>query len=180
MKNFISKSGHKVIIRYPTMDDLKEMTRYINTLSTEDTFIRFSGEQMSLDDERKFLETALKEIENKDMIYLCCFIRNTMVASAGIERNKVNKKRSLHIGTFGISVAQEHRGEGIGYTLMETILEEAKKLEWLRIVELDVFGNNEAAVSLYKKFGFKEAGRIPGYYLHRGVYVDGVKMYKEI
>lgn len=47
---------------------------------------------------------------------------------------------------------RSHRGQGIGKTLMEFVLKEAEKnIPQLRIVTLQVFGNNPLAQAMYKK-----------------------------
>ena len=86
-----------------------------------------------------------------------------------------------HEGVFGISLAEKHRGEGIGKILMEVTLTEAEmQLPNLRIITLGVFGHNQQALHMYKNFGFQEYGRLPQGTLHKGTYVDHVYMYKKI
>jgi len=67
-------------------------------------------------------------------VVLGCFYKEKLVGLTNVDRNKSDRKRSLHVGTFGISVEKEFRGEGIGYELGKTIIEEAKKkipgLKW--------------------------------------------------
>jgi hypothetical protein len=41
IKTFITKKDTEVTIRYPKWEDLDEMTRYINEISKEDTFVTF-------------------------------------------------------------------------------------------------------------------------------------------
>lgn len=47
VKTFTSKSGKKIVIRYPQWKDLNQLTEYINKLSAEDTFTTFSGEKIT-------------------------------------------------------------------------------------------------------------------------------------
>ena len=78
---------------------------------------------------------------------------------------------------LGITVAKDFRGEGIGEELAKTTIEEAKKhLDGLQTVILECFATNMAAIRLYRKLGFVEVGRIPGYLKHQGEYVDEVQM----
>lgn len=49
----------------------------------------------------------------------------------------------------GIGVAKEHRGEGIGRALMESVLDDAPST-----VELEVIEQNERALKLYDSLGF--------------------------
>lgn len=89
-------------------------------------------------------------------------------------------KAEKHVGTFGITMAKDFRNKGIGTTLMELVLEEAKKLKDLKIITLGVFGNNPIAKNLYKKLGFVEYGYLPKGIVHKGKFVDHIYMYKEI
>ena len=71
----------------------------------------------------------------------------------------LNEKPAFaHCGNLGIGVLPSHRGQGIGTGLMRTILERAKEVR-LERVELDVFESNQAAIGLYRKFGFEVEGR---------------------
>ena len=52
-------AGKYIVIRYPQEGDAQLICDYINTLSREQTFIRFQGEQISLADETKYLNDQL-------------------------------------------------------------------------------------------------------------------------
>jgi RimJ/RimL family protein N-acetyltransferase len=84
----------------------------------------------------------------------------TLVAVAGEE-----VVGSLHVessrfgfGELGMMVAREWRGRGVGSALV------AEAIEWgrengLHKLTLSVFPHNDAAIRLYRKFGFAEEGR---------------------
>jgi len=120
-------------------------------------------------------------MEIGDKVVLGCFHKEKLVGLANVDRDKSNRKRSLHVGILGISVEKEFRGEGVGYELGKTIIEEAKKkIPGLKMVVLDVFSINSNAQNLYKKLGFQKAGCLPKSILYRGQYIDDIKMYLEI
>lgn len=174
----LSNKGNKIIVRYPNKDDAPLMRDYINTLSKEQTFIRFQGEKVSLGHEAKYIRSQLKRITKKTTVELLVFCNNTLM---GISSVDMKDKTESHEGVFGISLAKEYRGEGIGKKFMQLVLEEAEKnIPQLRIVTLGVFENNPLAKSMYEKFGFKEYGRLPKGILHKGEYVDHIYMYKNI
>jgi len=62
-----------------------------------------------------------------------------------------------------IAVAPEFRGKSIAKILLNRILEVAKNAD-CEYIFLDVRPSNEAAISLYKKYGFYELYRRPEYY----------------
>lgn len=173
-----SKSGRDIIIRYPTKGDLKSLWEYINTLSKEQTFIRFQGKEITLEAEEKFLSNELKKIDEGKAVQLLAFAGNQLIAVADINMHEEAEK---HIGSFGITVAKDFRNEGIGTKLMETAFKEAiKNLIGLQIIILGVFANNPVAINLYKKAGFVEFGNLPKGLLHKGKLVDHIYMYKTI
>lgn len=166
------------IIRYPRENDAQAMCNYINTISKEQTFIRFQGEQITLEEEARYLQSQLEKISNKKSVQLMIFCGDDIM---GISAVDLKDKTESHEGVFGISIAKDIRGEGIGRTLMRLTLEEAEKnLKGLRVITLGVFGNNALAQEMYKKFGFQEYGRLPGGILHRGQYVDHIYLYKHV
>lgn len=168
----------EIVIRYPKADDLEQMRDYINTLSSEQTFLRFQGEQQTLEEEKEYLEKALKKISEKKEVMLLAFANNKLVGNTSLEMfDKTEKHRAL----FGISVAKDFRGKGIGKLLMENIFKEAKNvLTDLKIITLTVYGNNDLAQNLYKKFGFIEYGKLPRGIFRKGEYEDEILMYKKL
>ena len=53
-----TKTGKTISFRYPAIDDVQVVTDFINKASKERTFITFQGEQQSLEDEQKYLESV--------------------------------------------------------------------------------------------------------------------------
>lgn len=64
-----------------------------------------------------------------------------------------------------ITVSRSCRRRGIGHALMDAVLRtlHAGRVEALF---LEVDENNAPAVALYRRLGFREVGRRPGYYAH--------------
>lgn len=62
-----------------------------------------------------------------------------------------------------IAVTQSERKKGIGIRLIESLKKVAKE-ENLRFISLEVRKTNLAAISLYKKMGFKEKGIRKNFY----------------
>jgi L-phenylalanine/L-methionine N-acetyltransferase len=59
------------------------------------------------------------------------------------------------VGDLGMVVAQPWRGRGVGSALVGAAIEMARQ-EGLHKLSLEVFPHNEAAIALYRKFGFVE------------------------
>jgi ribosomal protein S18 acetylase RimI-like enzyme len=62
------------------------------------------------------------------------------------------------VGELGMVVAQPWRGRGVGSALLAAAIEKARD-EGLHKLSLEVFPHNDAAIALYRKFGFVEEGR---------------------
>ncbi len=173
-----TKSGKKIILRYPNANDAPLLLEYINTLSAEQTFIRFQGEQLSLDEEIKYLNDFIRKIHQKTAIKILAFHENLLVGIADIV---LEDKVSSHVGVFGLTVAQAFRNDRIGSLLAKTAINEAiKLLNGLEIITLGVFSNNPIAYSLYQKMGFIEYGRLPRGVKYKGTFVDHIFMYKPV
>ncbi len=67
-------------------------------------------------------------------------------------------KKLAHQAEFGIIVSPEHRGQMIGSELLNNLIHLAKKNFKIELLHLQVYQDNPA-ISLYKRFGFKEFGR---------------------
>jgi RimJ/RimL family protein N-acetyltransferase len=65
---------------------------------------------------------------------------------------------SFGFGEIGMMVAADWRGRGVGGALVEAAIEWARA-HGLHKLTLSVFPHNDAAIALYRKFGFAEEGR---------------------
>lgn len=167
-----------ILIRYPNSTDAEIMCNYINTLSEEKTYITYQGEKIELIDEEIYLKDQLNRIVKKESVQLFLFVNGKL---AGISSIDLGKRVGEHVGIFGISIIKEYRGKGMGKLLMELTLKEAKEnLPKLKIVTLEVMAINSNGIEMYKKFGFKEYGKLPEGNKYKGEYVDVRSMYKKI
>lgn len=87
-----------------------------------------------------------------------------------------NRARRRHAGAIGISVNAEWQGKGVGTALMRAALEFADNWLGLTRLELEVFADNESAIRLYERFGFKHEGTLRQHALRNGRYVDSYVM----
>ncbi|PST27038.1 GNAT family N-acetyltransferase [Mesorhizobium plurifarium] len=113
---------------------------------------------------RKWLENLT---ENDTIIV--AELEGQIVGLAGLHRHN---GRRQHAADLGMSVHDEYRRRGIGKALLTALVEAADR--WLGIcrIELTVFTDNEAAVSLYRQAGFVTEGVLKSYALRDGVLAD--------
>ena len=84
--------------------------------------------------------------------------------------------RRRHVGQLGMAVRDDWQGKGVGTALMQAAVDLADKWLNLERLELDVYTDNEAAVRLYKKFGFVIEGTLVRFAFRDGRYVDAYTM----
>jgi RimJ/RimL family protein N-acetyltransferase len=88
-------------------------------------------------------------------------------------------RRMRHTGKLEIMVAADARGMGVGNALMQATIDWAIRNPHLVKLGLNVFADNERAIRLYERFGFREEGRrLREYRMDDGSYRDDVLMYR--
>ncbi|HDJ1506856.1 TPA: GNAT family N-acetyltransferase, partial [Staphylococcus aureus] len=75
--------------------------------------------------------------------------------------------------------SKEYRGTGIAKNVVEFILEKARNLEGLKIINLMVVSENLRAKAFYESFGFKKYGTEPKSLFDESKYYDEDLMYLE-
>ncbi len=172
-----SRTGDKLLIRYPTKHDLNALLTYINALSKEQTYIRYQGEEITLEEETQYLDSQLKRIKQGQSVQLLVFAGGELIGNTSID---LFDKTESHKGLLGISIAKAYRGKGIGKLLLRYLLAEAKNLQKLRIITLAVYSVNKFAIGMYEKFGFIEYGKLPEGIQYKDNLIDEILMYKRI
>ncbi len=59
---------------------------------------------------------------------------------------------------FAIVVGEEHRGKGIGFKLLNHLIQEARDVYGMKLIHLEVYEGNPA-INLYRRVGFVEYGK---------------------
>lgn len=84
--------------------------------------------------------------------------------------------RRSHAGAFGMAVARDSQGHGVGSALVKAALDLADNWYKLHRLELEVYTENERAIALYKKFGFEIEGTMKAYAIRDGKFADAYRM----
>lgn len=98
-----------------------------------------------------------------------------LVGLAGLGRNAGRKTRH-RAGVWGMYVAPEARGRGVGRALISALIAHARTLPGVERLILGVEAGNEAARALYNSFGFVTWGIEPQAYKLDGEYWDSEMM----
>lgn len=89
--------------------------------------------------------------------------------------------RAKHVANAGFIVAPAWRNRGMGWLLGATMLEYAKRLGYRSIIFNLVFSENQRALHLWNRLGFRELGRIPcAVRKDDGSYQDAVIMWRSL
>lgn len=84
-----------------------------------------------------------------------------------------NSLKTSHKGNiFGMYVAPESRGYGVGKSLLHELIKKARLCEGLEQINLAVISENESAKRLYKSLGFEVYGVEPNALKYNGQYFD--------
>ena len=80
-----------------------------------------------------------------------------------------------HVADFSVYVGREARGMGVGSALLRELVDEATRLGYHKLV-LAGFPFNDAAMGLYRRFGFREVGVYREQGMLDGRWVDVIVM----
>jgi ribosomal protein S18 acetylase RimI-like enzyme len=101
---------------------------------------------------------------------------NSKYTIAGIATISKNQKRkSCHIGVFGICILKDYQNQGLGSILIEKIIKLSKDHNLYKI-SLIVRSDNINAIKLYKKYKFQIEGRLLKETLIDNNYYDSLYM----
>lgn len=101
---------------------------------------------------------------------LVACVEERVVASLGLVSQQ--NQRLHHIGDIGMAVHDEWQGKGVGSALLAAATDMADNWLGLLRLELTVYTDNEAAITLYQKYGFEIEGTLRRAAFRAGEYVD--------
>lgn len=104
-------------------------------------------------------ESFVKDIENTDLSFPVVVLADSVIAGYAVIWYFADE---LHIGN--IAIAPEYQRKGFGSKLLEYVL---RNFDHYIAAYLEVRKSNNAAINMYRKFGFSE------YYTRRLYYRDG-------
>lgn len=167
--------GDRIYLRPILKNDLKLLNEWKND---EETFKNLGGGYLpiSIDQQEKWLDSMI-DITGENKRFIICENHNTPVGMVGLYGiNWIHRtcEIGLYIGN------KNERGKGYGnesYLLIERF---AKEFLNLRKIKLNAVYENESAVSMWEKVGFKIIGKFEKERFIKGEYKDVVLMEKFI
>jgi ribosomal protein S18 acetylase RimI-like enzyme len=178
----IKTLGNKKLIIAPmSAKDLKcakEYQDFINDLIEEGAKLLMNVRQ-TLKDEQNWVKDVVKKVKEGKKVFLIVRDGKMVVGNTSFEMLTFRKN---HIARMGIAIRQGYRGAGLGKYLITEIMKLAKKQlkPTPKLFQLEVYENNEPAIALYKKMGFKIVGKIPKQIQYKGKLISEYIMIRPV
>lgn len=99
-----------------------------------------------------------------------------IIGFAALERRRRSRRKARYGELVTIEVLPQFRRDSIGGTLYQA-LEDRLRSWGASAMHLHVSVENTSAVAFYQRLGFRIAGRVPQYYLHK---IDAWQMEKNL
>lgn len=172
------KNGKECILRNAEATDAREFLEYFELCHAETDFLTTYPDETEHNLGK--ISARLSDTKQSERnIEILAYVNGRLVGSAGIHMIQ-DRDKTRHRAEFGISIVKAYWGLGIGNYLTESCIECAKEAGYLQ-VELDAVSDNEAALNLYRKYGFIEYGRNPrGFRNRKGNWQELVLMRLEL
>lgn len=169
-----SSKGTPLVFRTLEKSDAGEALAFLKKMYSESSFLACYPEEVVITPEQEE-EFISRMNASPDSIFIAATLKEKIVGTIQVARISTRIKLR-HRGELAIAVLSEYQGEKIASLLMQFALEKAREMK-ISQVELEVVGENEKAVRLYEKFGFKKYGETPaGMILKDGTRLDLVRM----
>ena len=155
-----------VVLRPAEVGDAAALLDFFRSVGGESDYLSFGteGPGLSLDEERAFIARS-QALDN--VFFLVAELEGAIVGCVTFEGGK--RKRTRHIGEFGVSVLSACHGRGIGRALIERLIAWASEGGVVRKIDLRVSTDNAIAIALYQRLGFVSEGLVT-----RDLYFDCV------
>lgn len=165
-----AKDGRIVMIRPAVSGDAAEIARRMARVVKEGIYLEEEPDTLPTGQEKK---EEIRKIRENGGMYAVAVVGGTIAGVALLKRGPLDMNR--HVAKFRMWLIPGYRGLGLGKKLIEYTIDWARA-HGLEKISLDVFADNERAIQLYKKYGFRVEGRLKGQYVLKGRPVDEILM----
>ena len=173
-QEIVLSNGVNVEIRSAVASDVESIIEHRKITSSETYYLDRYPEECNFDIEK--LRNTLIRMENSPNEFtVTAFVDGKVIGDLGVVAVSPYIKYN-HRACMGISVQQQFCNCGIGSIMLETAIEQARENGFEQL-ELGVFSDNDSAIHLYEKYGFKKFGIQPNAFkLKDGSYRDEIIM----
>lgn len=171
---FTCKDGRKAGLRTPVPDDAQAVWDYAKVNMEDGVGSITLPEEFTLTVEEES-EWLARHLEHPNDLAIVAELDGQIVGLLNFHAER--RKRLKHGGGFGVSVHPDWRELGIGRAMIKALLVWARAHPGIVRVGLAVIADNDRAIALYRKLGFKEEGRRVEYVNYGDRRVDDILMY---
>ncbi len=149
-------SGAALLIREAAAADARAVLDYVEAVSGESDFLAFGPGEFELGEaaEREVLQ---RYADSANQLYLLGVLDGGIAAA--LIFSAPQRARLRHCGELGMSVSKRYWGLGIGALMLDALIAWARAGE-IRKLNLRVRTDNQRAIRLYEKKGFKLEGTL--------------------
>lgn len=158
-----------VTVRAARPADARSFLELFRSVVAERRFVRTDVVRRT---EREFRK-RFRDSWGEDRASLVATVEGRVVGHLGLVREEAPENR--HVASLGMAVQADWRRRGVGSALMAEAIQWAKE-KGVEKLALSVYPDNVAAHALYRKFGFREEGRLSGHSKKEIGYRDEVVM----
>ncbi len=150
-------SGASVTIRSANPSDAEPLCAYLTMLWRDEEAFNVTAPDEAVPTVEDETQWILTHRDAPDQLALVVEDAGRIVGLADMEAGP--RRRIAHSARLGISLAAGWRNQGIGTTLMQTLLDWARSHPHIEKVTLAVLASNHRAMHVYQRLGFREEGR---------------------
>lgn len=167
---YLTKDGKWITLRPAREEDAPEITKRMARVVKEGVYLEEDLDTMPTGEEHR---KEIHSIKEDGGMYTVAEVDGKIAGVAILKRGTMEMSR--HTAKFRTWLAPGFRGMGLGKKMMEYTIAWAKA-NGLEKINLDVFSNNQRAIKLYQKYGFRKEGHLRKQYVLDGEYVDEIFM----
>ncbi len=168
------EDGREVVARFVKPSDARGLMLLTNSLVDENAFLT-RMEHHSLAQEKRIVKEYLKDSKKGKAVSFVLESNKKIIGSIG---GTCQDGAMSHVIDIGIVIHKGFRGVGLGKKSLKFLIDLIKKNTRAEILRLHVYGSNKHAISLYKRFGFREVGIVKKCYKLKGKYHSRLIMVK--
>lgn len=139
--------------------DAIELIEFLKTVGKETDNLTFGAEGLPITVEQEEAYLASIESSNDNIMILARDEEGNIVGNASLNRLR---RRMHHRAGIAITVLKKHWNQGVGTTLLTSLVSMAKEIG-VEIIDLEVRSDNTHAIHVYEKLGFIKVCTYPGY-----------------
>ncbi len=149
------KDGGTVLLRTASAKDAAAILEIVMAVRAEQEYSLSEPDEPQTADEKemKWLDTHLAD---PGKLAIVAEVNGRVVGMLAFANGP--RRRIAHTGEFGMTIASEWRGKGVGTALLTTLVQWAAMHATIEKLSLKVHATNVRARGLYRKLGFEQEG----------------------